>query len=91
MSWVTTVSTLVIAICLAVWAVAPPQSELCARNAEALPKALATITAAPGKMPGLIIDAILGAGAVGRPRDTIAQALQALRSCQCPVRWIPFA
>ena len=62
-----------------VWAVLLPASPLCERQAKALPAGVERVTA-PGERPGLIIDAILGSGTRGKPREPVAAALVALRA-----------
>ena len=61
------------------WAVLKPSSPLCERQAKALPAAVKRVTAPPADKPALIIDAVLGAGSRGKPREPIAGALLALR------------
>ncbi len=62
-----------------VWPVLKPASPLCERQLRALPQTVARISAAPAEAPALILDAILGAGTRGRPREPVASALAALR------------
>ncbi len=63
-----------------VWAVLKPTSPLCERHARGLPANVQKVTQAPLEKPGLIIDALLGAGSRGKPREPLASALTALRS-----------
>ncbi len=67
--------------------VIPPRSPLCEAQAKRLPGSiprLETLSAGMPK-PALIVDAILGAGSRGRPREPIATALLALRALAVPV------
>nr|MBA3686198.1 NAD(P)H-hydrate epimerase [Planctomycetota bacterium] len=63
---------------VAVWPVVEPKSPLCQRQAASLP---ATIERLDGIPPGtpLLVDAILGAGVTGRPREPVARALRQIR------------
>lgn len=70
---------------VSVWAVAPPRSPLCERQAKRLPPSVTRLTAAPLQKPALVVDAVLGAGTRGRPREPIAGALAALRGLNVPV------
>src|SRR4051812_12636814 len=70
---------------VAVWPVIGPRSPLCERMAKRLPDAVERLTAAPAEAPALIVDAMLGAGTRGKPRDPIASALLALRALKAPV------
>jgi len=65
--------------------VMPPKSSLCQEQASRLPPTVRVIDRVPAKAPALLIDAILGAGARGRPREPIAQALGSLRALGCPI------
>ena len=67
------------------WPIVPPKSPLCQEQASRLPPTVQVIDRAPHLAPALVIDAILGAGARGRPREPIAQALLALRQIGCPI------
>src|SRR3954464_6949098 len=60
---------------VAVWPVIAPRSPLGERQARRLPESITRLSGAPGEPPALIIDAILGAGTRGKPRDPIASAL----------------
>ena len=60
------------------WAVLKPSSPLCERQAKALPSSVRRVAAVPSERPALILDAILGAGTRGRPREPVAAALVAL-------------
>ena len=62
------------------WAVLKPASPLCERQAKALPAGIQRLTGLPSERPALILDAILGAGSRGRPREPIASALASLRA-----------
>ncbi len=62
------------------WAVLAPASPLCERQATALPAAVKRVTGVPAERPALILDAILGAGSRGRPREPLAAALVTLRA-----------
>jgi hydroxyethylthiazole kinase-like uncharacterized protein yjeF len=68
-----------------VWPVVPPRSDLCQEQARRLPATVAMLERIPGERPALLVDAILGAGARGRPREPIASALLALRGLGCPI------
>jgi NAD(P)H-hydrate epimerase len=68
-----------------VWPVIPPRSALCQEQASRLPASVTIIDRAPVKPPALLIDAILGAGSRGRPREPVAGALVALRDLGCPI------
>ena len=62
------------------WPVLKPVSPLCERQAKALPVGVQRVTSVPPEKPAVIVDAILGAGARGKPREPIAAAILALRS-----------
>ncbi len=70
---------------VAVWPIQPPHTPLCEAAARRLPTSVARLDSAPTEMPALIIDAILGAGTRGRPREPIASAINALRALKAPV------
>jgi len=70
---------------VALWAILAPRSPLCEQQARRLPAAVARLTALPATPPALIIDAILGAGTRGRPREPIASVLVALKSLAVPI------
>ncbi len=70
---------------ISVWAVIAPRSPLCERQAKRLPDTVTRLTGVPSETPSLIVDAILGAGTRGRPRDPIASALTALKGLKSPV------
>ncbi|HYE06832.1 MAG TPA: NAD(P)H-hydrate dehydratase [Planctomycetota bacterium] len=63
-----------------VWAVAEPGSALCRANARRLPDTCMRLSAPPADAPALVIDAILGAGMRGRPREPVASALAWLKA-----------
>ena len=65
---------------VAVWQVLKPASPLCERQARALPANVTRLTGAPAQAPALIVDAILGSGSRGKPREPLATALTALRA-----------
>jgi NAD(P)H-hydrate epimerase len=67
------------------WPVVPPKSSLCQEQASRLPSTVTLIDRLPCEKPALVVDAILGAGARGRPRDPIAHALIALRGLGAPI------
>jgi ADP-dependent NAD(P)H-hydrate dehydratase / NAD(P)H-hydrate epimerase len=67
------------------WPVVPPKSSLCQEQASLLPASVSLVEHAPKEKPALVVDAILGAGARGRPRDPIAQALITLRGLGAPI------
>ncbi len=62
-----------------VWAVTSPVSPLCIQAAEALPESVTRSSPPILIRPALVIDAVLGAGTRGRPREPIAGALTILR------------
>jgi len=69
-----------------VWPVVAPKSTLCKEQAErarAEPR-LREISGLPEEPLTLIIDALLGAGARGEPREPIASALRGLARCDAP-------
>jgi NAD(P)H-hydrate epimerase len=68
-----------------VWAVIAPRSPLCERHAKRLPESVARVTTVPSQAPALVVDAILGAGTRGKPREPIAGALAALKQLAAPV------
>ena len=76
-----------------VWEVLAPRTDLAQAAAQVVqqqaPTGLRSITGIadipPQQPPTLIIDAILGAGAKGIPRDRVAQALVQLAALQLPV------
>jgi NAD(P)H-hydrate epimerase len=68
-----------------VWPVTKPRSELCEEQARRLPAVVEVLSGLPDRKPALLVDAILGAGGRGRPREPIASALNALRKLKCPV------
>ncbi len=70
---------------VSIWPVVPPRSHLCKEQAKRLPQSVKNISSLPKQQPHLIIDAILGAGSQGKPREPIATALKAIRSCSCPI------
>ena len=65
---------------VAVWPVLKPASPLCERHARGLPANVERLTHIPAEKPALIIDALLGAGSRGKPREPLASALTALRA-----------
>jgi NAD(P)H-hydrate epimerase len=71
---------------VAVWAVTEPRSALCRKQAEALPPEVIRIGApVEDEPPALVVDAILGTGATGRPHEPIAGALVRLRGLGAPI------
>ena len=68
-----------------VWPVVPARSELCIEQSRRLPPSIELVSGPPTARPALIIDAVLGAGARGRPREPIASALIQLRELACPI------
>ena len=62
-----------------VWPVVAPVSPLCLRAAEALTGTIPPSAPPFLPRPALVIDAVLGAGTRGRPREPIASALGVLR------------
>ena len=69
---------------VAVWPVMPPRSPLCQRQAEALSAAVPRVEAVPPDAV-LVVDAILGAGVQGRPREPVARVLKQLRGLGLPI------
>jgi hydroxyethylthiazole kinase-like uncharacterized protein yjeF len=67
------------------WPVVKPRSALCEAQAARLPDSIHILGAPPSEKPALLIDAVLGAGMRGRPREPIASALAALRALGCPI------
>ncbi len=67
---------------VAVWPVLPPHSPLCERMAKRLPNTVRVI-GKPDAAPALLIDAILGTGSRGRPREPVAGALKLLKELRC--------
>jgi NAD(P)H-hydrate epimerase len=67
------------------WPIIPPQSRLCTEQAQRLPSTVIMVQGIPTPMPALCIDAMLGAGSKGRPREPFASALIALRQLTCPI------
>ncbi len=61
-----------------VWPVLKPASTLGDREARRLPESVIRVTAIPPEPVALIVDAILGAGVRGKPREPVASALLAL-------------
>ena len=68
-----------------VWAILAPRSPLCEQQAKRLPASVQRVTALPSEPVALLIDAILGAGTRGRPREPIASALVAMKSLTVPI------
>lgn len=67
-----------------VWAVTAPASPLCRQQADALPAGVTPLTDVPDDA-ALVIDAMLGAGTHGEPREPIAGAIRRLRAARLPV------
>ena len=65
-------------VCL--WPIQRPTSPLCERQAEQLPATVKRVSGVPAERPALILDAILGAGTRGVPREPVASALASLRT-----------
>ncbi len=63
-----------------VWPVLKPASPLCEKAAAALPATVERIKHPPAIPPALVVDAILGSGTRGRPREPVASALGGLRA-----------
>lgn len=70
---------------VSVWPVLPPRSPLCEAQARRLPGAVERLAQAPTAAPALVIDAVLGSGTRGRPREPIASALTALARLGAPI------
>lgn len=70
---------------VAVWPVAPPASPLCRAAAESLPPTVARLQEPPETAPALVVDALLGAGAHGAPREPMATALRILATLGAPI------
>jgi ADP-dependent NAD(P)H-hydrate dehydratase / NAD(P)H-hydrate epimerase len=68
-----------------VWAVVEPKSRLCMENASRLSASVKRLAQLPSEAPALIVDAILGTGRQGRPREPIAGALRSLRAQSVPI------
>ena len=68
-----------------VWPVLKPKSALCIAQAEQLPASVDILARPPAKAPALLVDAVLGAGMRGRPREPVASALLQLRELRCPI------
>ena len=68
-----------------VWPVVEPKSVLCCRNAALLPSSVQRLHSLPAEEPALVVDAILGTGARGRPKDPVAGALERLRAIRAPI------
>jgi ADP-dependent NAD(P)H-hydrate dehydratase / NAD(P)H-hydrate epimerase len=69
---------------VAVWVVSDPASPLCREQAGRCPTSVPRVTTTPPNT-ALIVDAMLGAGAHGRPRSPIDRALTALQQTGLPV------
>jgi ADP-dependent NAD(P)H-hydrate dehydratase / NAD(P)H-hydrate epimerase len=67
------------------WPVQPPHSRLCLEQAQRLPPSVLMVDGIPTPTPALCIDAMLGAGIKGRPREPYAIALAKLRHIDCPI------
>lgn len=67
------------------WPVCEPRSDLCRRHAALVPPAVERVTGLPAEVPALVVDAILGTGAHGRPKEPIAGALERLRVTPAPI------
>jgi len=67
-----------------VWAVCAPANPLCRQQAAALPADVIHLTGLPNDV-ALVVDAMLGAGAHGEPREPIASAIRHLHSAALPV------
>ncbi|GDY12355.1 bifunctional ADP-dependent NAD(P)H-hydrate dehydratase/NAD(P)H-hydrate epimerase [Planctomycetota bacterium] len=67
------------------WPVLPARSPLCELQAKRLPGGVVLVQDCSGEKPALVVDAILGAGTRGRPRDPVASALSQLKSLGAPV------
>lgn len=65
---------------VSVWPVLKPASPLCERQAKLLPASVRLLSGLPVERPALILDALLGAGTRGKPREPLASALASLRS-----------
>ena len=70
---------------VSLWPIVPPKSDLCQEQAALLPTSVRIVDRVPTTAPALLIDAILGAGARGRPREPMASALISLRHLHCPI------
>ncbi len=68
-----------------VWPVVPPTSPLCRRVAAQLPEGVRRLPGPPIAVPGLVIDAVLGAGQQGAPREPVATALHILARLGAPI------
>ena len=68
-----------------VWPVVPPAAPLCRRKAAELPPEVRVLPGPPGTVPALIIDAVLGAGQRGEPREPITTALHILARLGAPI------
>lgn len=68
-----------------VWPVAPPTAPLCRAAAERARPLVAELAACPPAPPALVVDAILGAGVHGAPREPVAGALRALAALGAPI------
>lgn len=68
-----------------VWPVCEPRSALCQKNAALLPASIERVHHLPTPAPALIVDAILGTGAHGRPQEPIASILEKLRAVKIPI------
>jgi len=67
-----------------VFPVKPAKSELCRRQAASLPDSVQVVDRVPATRPALIVDAILGAGVSGAPRDPIPAILAELAGFDAP-------
>ncbi len=67
------------------WPILPPQSRLCMEQAQRIPPTVTMVDGIPTPTPTLCVDAMLGAGSKGRPREPYAAALSQLRKITCPI------
>lgn len=68
-----------------VFPVLPPASPLCLAAERACPPGVRRLDALPETRPALVVDAVLGAGTRGEPREPIASALRGLIRLGAPI------